>query len=45
MVQAWFDSRAMNLAYNLQPLALALGDDAPGRLTAKGTPLTGYAMG
>ena len=42
MVQAWFDIRAMNLAYNLQPLAL--GDDAPGRLTANEAPVAGYAM-
>ena len=42
MVQAWFDIRAMNLAYNLRPLAL--GDDAPGRLTANEAPVAGYAM-
>ena len=42
MVQAWFDIRAMNLAYNLRPLAL--GYDDPGRLTANEAPVVGYAM-
>lgn len=43
VVQAWFDIRAMNLAYNLRPLAL--GHDAPGPLTANEAPVADYAMG
>ena len=43
VVQAWFDVRAANLAYNPRPSAL--GDDAPGRLTANEAPVAGYARG
>jgi hypothetical protein len=41
VAQAWLDSRAMNLAYNV-PRVL-FGDDDPGRATANEAPVAGYA--